>query len=330
MRKNLKLQALMLALLFLAAITSCKKDDDNGGGGDNPSQTNYRLKESVGTGDGKENTKDTYSYDNDKLSLEMNYTGSEGNWSENRKSEYSYPSDNSFEELIYMSSNGEWLPTFKNVISYGNGGWLSNIGYSYTGSDWSMSSKTVYSYTNDKITKEEAFSYISGQEQNNYKYIYSYVGDVPSTVQRYSWDWADETWQDAGMDTLYFSNGKLTKVESNITQDTIEMTMQQILEYSGDLVTKITMKYGYGGIWIDAGTINFTYDEHNNLIKFEETGDFYNFSETMTYEEGNSNLDLIRGDPGYTGFYGMGFASKSYNKINNAMKAAVLSAISHR
>ena len=328
MRKLLKLQALMLMLLLLAAITSCKKDDDNGDGGDNPSQTNYRLKESVSTGDEKGSTKDVYSYDNDKLSLIMEYTGSEGNWSENNKTEYSYPSDNSFEELTYMGSEGNWTMSGKEVVTYGNDGWQSDVMYQYTGSDWSMTEKIVYSYTNGKITKEEAFVYYSGQEENEYKYIYNYAGDVPSTVQRYTWTNGD--WEDAGKDTLYFSNGKLTKVESKFMQEGLEMTLQQNIEYSGDMITKITMKYGYGGTWLDAGTITFTYDEHNNMIKFEQTSDFYSYSETMTYEEGNSNLALITGEPGYMSFYGIGFASKSFNKINKEMKAAVLSALSQR
>ncbi len=331
MRKLLKFQTVMLSLLMLAAITSCNKDDDDngGGGGDDPAGTNYRMTESVSTEEGVETYKDVYSYDSDKLSMVMEYNQpTKGDWAEDSKTEVSYPTDNSFELLTSAYSNSSWIPTGKEVVTHQNGVWQSDVYYDNNGADWEMNEKIEYTYSNGKITKEEGFVYYTGQQENEYKYIYSYVGDVPSTIDRYMW--AEGNWEGSGKDTLTFSNGKLTMVETNMSMQGVSIIAQSVYEYSGDNVSKITIKYNYGGMWMEIGTISFTYDEHSNMIKLESTGEYMAFSDSFTYEEGNSNWALISGTPGFFSFYGMTYSSKSFQKINKEINKIALSVLSQR
>jgi hypothetical protein len=329
MKKLLRLQSILMLLLFFVAIAGCKKDDDdNGGGGDNPAQTNYRMKEAVYAEENVESSKEVYSYESDKLSQVIEYTQpTKGDWVESEKTEVSYPSDNSFEMLTSNYASGDWNPSEKEVVTHQNGIWQSYLTYDYVGSDWSMTEKIEYTYSNGKITKEEAFVYPAGQEENEYKYIYSYVGDVPSTIDRYMW--TDGNWEGSGKDTLTFSNGKLTLVETNMTMEGVSIILQSAYEYSGDNVSKITIKYNYGGMWIDFGSIIFTYDEHGNMISLVGSGQYMNYSDTFTYEEGNSNWALISGTPGFINFYGMGY-SKSFQKVNNQINKIALSVLSQR
>ena len=328
MKNLLRLQSILMLLLFFVAITGCNKDDDdNGGGGDNPAQTNYRLKESVSTGDEKESIKDVYSYESDNLSGIMEYTGSEGNWAESEKTEVSYPSDNSFEMITSNYAEGDWNPSEREVVTHQDGAWQTYLTYDYMGANWSLTEKIVYTYSSGKITKEEGFVYPGGQEQNEYKYNYTYVGDVPSAIDRYMW--SNENWESIGKDTLTFSNGKLISVQTNMEIEGMPIIMKSEYEYSGDKVSKITVKMKYGEMWVDFETVVFTYDEHGNLTTMSGSGEYFEFSDTFTYEEGNSNWALINGMPGFINYYGMGF-SKSFQKINNEVNKIALSVLSQR
>jgi len=329
MKKLLRLQSILMLLLFFVAITGCNKDDDdNGGGGDNPAATNYRMTESVSTEEGVETSKDVYSYESDKLSQVVEYTQpTKGDWAEDSKTVVSYPSDNSFEMVTSDYLNGEWSLSEKEVVTHQNGVWQSDVTYSYMGSDWLMNEKIEYTYSNGKITLEEGFVYPAGEEVNEYKYVYAYDGDVPSTVDRYAW--TDGAWESAGKDSLIFSNGKLIAVETNMTMEGMTILVKSEYEYSGDNISKITIKYNYGGMWMDAGAVVFTYDEHGNMIKLEGSGQYMNYSDTYTYEEGSSNWALINGEPGFINFYGMGY-SKSFRKVNNEISKVVKSVLSQR
>jgi len=330
MKKLLRLQSILMLLLFFVAITGCNKDDDDngGGGGDNPAQSNYRMTESVSTEEGVETSKDVYSYESDKLSQVVEYTQpTKGDWVEDNKTVVSYPSDNSFEMVTSDYLNGEWSLSEKEVVTHQSGVWQSDVTYSYLGSDWLMNEKIEYTYSNGKITLEEGFVYPAGEEVNEYKYVYAYAGDVPYTVDRYTW--TDGAWENSGKDTLTFSNGKLITVESGISMEGVSIIAKSEYEYSGDNVSKITIKYNYNGIWMDAGEIVFTYDEHGNMIKLEGSGQYMNYSDTYTYEEGSSNWALINGEPGFINFYGMGF-SKSFRKVNNEINKIAYSVLSQR
>ncbi len=311
----MKLKSIVLLALLFLAVVSCKKDDNNNGGGDNPSGTNYRMTESISTGEGS--IKDVYSYDSDKLSLVMEYTQStKGDWAEDNKTEYSY-TDNSFEMLTSDYYDGEWELGEKEVITHNNGQWQSDIVYEYNGADWMTDSKVQYTYTNNKLTLEEGFWYDDGAEQKDYKYIYSYVGDTPSTVMRYTW--VEGNWLDAGKDTLTFSNGKLANIIYDMSIEGMTYKMKSEFQYAGDVITSIAMSMYMNDVWTSIGTITFTYDSNGNMIKEEATGQYFNSSTTYTYEEGNSNWALIGGDP-ESNFYGAGYIlpvmAKSNSEIN--------------
>ncbi len=320
-----------MLLLFFVAIAGCKKDDEdngNSGGGDNPAQSNYRLTESVSTEEGVEPSKDVYSYDSDKLSQVIEYTQpSKGDWVEVSKTVVSYPSDNSFEMVTSDYINGEWSLSEKEVITHQNGLWEMDMVYEYNGADWVSESKAVYTYIDNKISKEEGFEYFDGEMENEYKYLYSYVGDTPSAVEKYQWD--DGDWLFTGKDTLTFSNGKLAKFESSYLVEGTEILVKYEYSYTGDLASSISISYYMYNMWINAGTISFTYDEHNNMIKMDATGEYLSFVDTFTYEEGSSNWALINGKPGFFYFYGMEYAKLS-GKINNEISKVVKSVLSQR
>ena len=170
--------------------------------------------------------------------------------------------------------------------------------------------------------------YNDGQTVNDYKSVYSWVGDVPSAVERYTW--IEGAWQNNGKDTLTFTNDKLSKVEINMTVEGMEIKAKSEYQYSGDLLSSITMSYYFNGTWMNVGTITFTYDEHDNMIKLESSGQYMNSSNTFTYEEGKSNLTLVSGNAGLADFYYYGISFKSSPNFNTQMEKLFSQVLSQR
>ncbi len=313
----------------MATIMSCNKDDDdNGGGGDNPSgQSDYRLTESISSEGGQETTKDVYTYDGEKLAHVMEYkTVAKTEWNQDNKTEVSYSSDNTFEMITSNYSSSDWVPAEKEVVTHQNGFWQTYMVYTHNGAEWVSSKKTDYTYSDGKITLEEGFQYIGEQVENEYKSVYSWIGDVPSSVEKYAW--IEGEWQNSGKDTLTFSNGKLSVVETTTSDEGFEIIMKSEYSYTGDNVSSITMSSYYAGNWMEIGTITFSYDEHGNMTKMESSGGYMNFIDTYTYEEGKSNLSLIASNPGLGNFFYYGFVLKSNVNINNRIDEIFSSALS--
>jgi len=296
---KIKFYAFALLITGLLFSYGCKKEDggdDNGGGGDNPSGSDYRVKESISSEDNVETDKDVFTYDGEKISSVLSYVSpGKTEWETDSKSEITYPDANSFEMLTSDYNGGNWALAEKEVVTLQDGLWQTDMNYIYSGTDWVPDYKTEYSYNSGKIVKEEEFYYDGGEMMNQTKILYSWAGDAPSTAENYSWE--DGDWVLTTKDTLSVTNGKIVEIKQ-FDYESGQYFMKMELQYIGDAISSIVFSVSFGGIWTEAGTFLFTYDGNGNLTKQEITGAFAS-STTYTYEEGKGNASLFAPNTGW-------------------------------
>jgi hypothetical protein len=311
--RKFKFYAFAVLITGLLFSYGCKKDsdDDNGGGGDNPSGTNYRVKESIDLEDNVETNKDVFTYEGDKLSSVMSYVPQgKTEWETDSKSEVTYPDANSFEIIDSDYSNGNWSLDSKEVVTMANGLWQTDMNYYHNGSDWVSKYKTVYSYNSGKIVKEEEFLFNNGTMENKTKTLYSWVGEVPSDALNY--DWEDGNWIPNSKDTLTFSNGKIVELKQ-FDYETNQYFIKLEIQYVGDAISAMIISVNMGGgVWTNAGTFSFTYDSNGNLTEQEITSSFLPATRvTYSYEEGKGNLSTFMAN---TGWFNLSLPLKSGSK----------------
>lgn len=299
--------ALLIGGLLFSVGCSKDSDDDDDNGGDNPSGTNYRVHESIEYEGNVETSKDVFAYEGEKLSTVTSYEPQgKTEWEMDSKSEISYPDANSFEILSSDYDGGEWELDYKEVVTVQDGLWLTDMEYYYNGSDWISDYKTEYSYNSGKIVKEEEFWFDGGEMFNETKILYSWVGDTPSAAENY--EWQEDVWVAVSKDTLIFSNGKISELKQ-FDYETSQYFLKMEFQYIGDDVSSIVFSVNFGGIWTNAGTFSFTYDEHGNLTEQEITSSFLDSSRiTHVYEEGIGNVSSFSPN---TGWYDISLPFKS-------------------
>jgi hypothetical protein len=314
--KKLKFYALGLIVAGLLFSTGCKKDseEDDGGGNNPPVITDYRIVEILGFEDGVEDSKAEITYDGERITQVLEYyTFSKDQWNLDSKVDITYPDNNSFEMIYSDYEEGDWELSTKDEVTLENGLWSEYMEYYYSGVDWISAYRTDYTYTSGKIVKEESFDFYSGQQENESQSLYSWVGDLPSTVEHYHW--AFDSWEADTRDTITFANGKIAKVETysySMMDDLLRMEYQ----YAGEVLSSVVYYYNFNGTWTNGGSIDYTYDEHGNMVEEEYSGQ-WNSRTAYTFEEGKGNIDLFMEN---TGWYTLPGIGKSADKSNSVFK----------
>jgi len=306
--ENFKIYALGLLATGIVFSTSCKKDEDNGD--TPPTQSHYRVTEMISYENNIVDSKAEFTYNGEKLSVVTDYDIlAKDQWELDSKTEINYHDNNTFEMVYFEYVNENWDIDDKDVVTHQNGIWQEYLEYFYDGADWVLEDKTEYTYNGDKIAKNESFYYVCGQAVNDEKIIYSWVGDAPSTAEYY--EWQDEAWVANSKDTIYFSDGKISKVEM-FSYDANDFVFKMEFQYTGDLVNKIEIWSKFMNTWTHEVSILFSYDENGNMTEQETTGE-WGYRETYTYEKEKGNISLFFEN---TGWMGIPHIGKSGAKSN--------------
>ncbi|MCD4736357.1 MAG: hypothetical protein K8R53_09955 [Bacteroidales bacterium] len=285
----------IVSLVLIILIAGCKKDDNNDDN-NNPSQSAYRIVEELIYEDGTENLKEVYNYKDNKIHevITYDYNGKDL-WNEDLKEDYSYEGSSVIIDG-YEYVTGVWQPSDKKEIEFANGVWSEYTEYNYDGGEYLPVSKSEYNYDSDKLVEMVDYTYVGGNEIPEYKVEYEWGSDGIAFGTTYNY--LNNEWQKTTKDSVYYSDGKIVKVESffygqNLVAFKIEYT------YDGDkMATATSYVVQYNGTWLESSKNTYTYDENGNLEETVNHVDYFGqktFRSVYSYDKAAGNFRSIWG-----------------------------------
>ncbi len=289
---------MVLTGLFLTMCIhySCRKDNDGPGPGIIPlPDIEERVSEIVGTKGGLYEYKDSYHYDDGRLSEYYVYRyDHKGEWVEWLKYTFEYPSDDMIIEYRQGISDSNYFFTHKYDRKYEGDELHEMIFYNRDEAfenHWKPAKKIEWHYDQDRIVEKITYKYQEGNWEEYTRAVYEYTGHLWTGV--YYYGSAYGTWDTIACSILLYEDEILTEVDAYECRFPGGWTRneQHLLHYEGALLSRLVINEASGDSLIWDQTISIAYNEKGHPVLYTVE---YPCCPTeaiqVIYEEGRGNF----------------------------------------
>jgi hypothetical protein len=294
-------QIIFIISIILCLSISCKKNNED-------VINNYRIIKSSYYVDDTLKRVISYNYADDRIAIARFYLPESY---DSVKTNFEYPNDSIVLQKTSFKALITWYPFMKYIIEYRNGKIISTATYYLDGSYWEPYTKEDYQYDNEFLSEEIWYYYQSLDWVPDLKI--SYNSGIYRPVKADYFDYLNNSWVYAGMDTLIRAGDRTSQITSfTCFSDTCLGNTRFDFIYSGESLTRMEVFYKYGDYWDQIGQYLFTYDHNNNLLTEEVTDEISTQRYVYEYEPGSGNYtSMISPGGGLVGFSNYPIPTKS-------------------